>query len=76
MRTHGFTDKLGRPKSQAIEREWLSAATESPNTFLSVDCEAEPNICAKYDISSYPTLYLFENETPVTKYQGPYRASA
>lgn len=67
-----------RPKSQALEAEWLSAVAESRgHTLLSIDCQDESTLplCARHDIGSYPSLRLFKKGNHVANYKGPRRAS-
>lgn len=73
-----LTDRSTRPKSRALEAEWLSAVADSrSHTLLSIDCENESTLplCAKHDVRSYPSLRLFKKGNYVTDYKGPRRAS-
>lgn len=66
----GVSLTLGRSKSQAFENEWLSAVSISDYSLLSIDCDAEPGICAKHEANSRPTLRAFEKGNAVTTYLG------
>ena len=37
---------------------------------IKVDCTVHSNTCTKQGVKGYPTLILFENGEPVTKYNG------
>ncbi|KUI73458.1 Protein disulfide-isomerase [Cytospora mali] len=66
------------PKSQALEKEWLLAVSDTKIPLRSIDCEAESRLCAELMIESYPTLKLFEKADSgyaSTTYLGPRRAS-
>ncbi|KAI7787512.1 hypothetical protein LA080_015733 [Diaporthe eres] len=58
---------------QAFEDEWLSAVSKSDHSLLSIDCEAEPGVCAKHEVNSGPTLRIFERGNAVATYLGTFR---
>ncbi|ROW10607.1 hypothetical protein VMCG_01624 [Cytospora schulzeri] len=64
--------------SQALEKEWLLAISDTESSFLSIDCETESRLCADFMIESHPTLKVFEKADSgysSTTYLGPQRAS-
>lgn len=70
-----FTD-FHRPKTQALEKEWQAAVPSAEDQLISVDCHTDRDQCAEYQVTSYPTLRLFQNGKPVVDYSGPRRSSA
>ncbi|KAK7935432.1 hypothetical protein PG985_000927 [Apiospora marii] len=66
-----------RDKSKALELEWAPAVAElTAISTLSVDCSQAAAVCQKYDVSSYPSLKVFQGGEPKSTYLGPRRASA
>lgn len=69
---------IRRPKSRALEKEWLLAVSEPQRgTLLSVDCEDEAtsSLCVDANVDTFPSLNLFKDGKYVTTYRGSRHAS-
>ncbi|KAI1773679.1 thioredoxin-like domain-containing protein [Hypoxylon cercidicola] len=66
----------GAIKSEHLETEWSLANPEAQLPFVSVDCEANPAVCATYGVDSTSTVRLFKQGEVIATYNGPRRASA
>lgn len=75
--THSVTDWTPRrPKSAALETEWLAAAAEGEDRLISINC-ADPAIsCDREGVESLPMIVLFNRGDAVARYRGPARAAA
>ncbi|KAI4868476.1 thioredoxin-like domain-containing protein [Hypoxylon rubiginosum] len=63
-------------KSEHLETEWSLATPEAHIPFVSVDCEANPAICASHGVGSTSTVKLYKQGEAISTYNGPRRASA
>ncbi|KAI6087174.1 thioredoxin-like domain-containing protein [Hypoxylon rubiginosum] len=63
-------------KSEHLETEWSLAAPEAQLPFVSIDCDADPGICAAYGVGSISTVRLLKQGEAKATYNGPRRASA
>ena len=72
---HGTHDSA-MPKSRAVRNGWATPAPrvaselEPQFRFLKVDTEAEPELSARYQIRSIPTLMVFKNGAIVAQQAG------
>lgn len=56
-----------------LEWEWPAIKGKEPNV-LSVDCDAEPELCLEHDVRHYPTVRAYLTGKMVARYRGPRRA--
>ncbi|KAK3375072.1 thioredoxin-like domain-containing protein [Podospora didyma] len=67
-------------KSAALELDWLSAVaggTAGRDHFASIDCVASKAVCDSFaEVSSYPSIVLFQLGKPLSQYRGARRAVA
>ena len=62
---------------RALKPEFESASRTSKVQFCEVDCDANPKVCAEYDVQSYPTLGFFDkNSLEMKPYEGERRSDA
>jgi hypothetical protein len=71
-----YIDVFHRPKSAALEPEWLSAVAKSKDRLVSFDCSGDESPCDREGIDSLPFIVFFQNGDTVKHYQGPSRAEA
>jgi thioredoxin-like negative regulator of GroEL len=60
------------PHCKMMAEDFAEASTAFTNvTFAGVDCQAHNSVCEKYNVSGYPTIYLFtpKNSTGI-KFEG------
>ncbi|KIW18799.1 hypothetical protein PV08_03088 [Exophiala spinifera] len=69
------------PPCLSLAEEWATAESELTQPLVSVDCTAEPDLCAEHDVRSYPAIRLFHgrlagdtNKTSSIRYRGPRKA--
>ncbi|KAI2609140.1 thioredoxin-like domain-containing protein [Hypoxylon sp. NC1633] len=63
-------------RSENLEIEWSLVIPGAQLPFVSVDCEANPGLCASYGMSSYPILKMLKQGKVESTYNGPRRAFA
>ncbi|OTA94507.1 hypothetical protein M434DRAFT_394657 [Hypoxylon sp. CO27-5] len=63
-------------KSESLEREWSLAIPEARIPLISIDCAANPDLCASYGVSSSSTVKLLQHGEAKSIYNGPRRAAA
>lgn len=66
----------GPCKAMAPVYERIAAEFEPEVRFLKVDTEAEPELAARHDIRSIPTLVLFQNGAEVARQAGAMNADS
>ncbi|KAL6252938.1 protein disulfide-isomerase precursor [Rhinocladiella similis] len=68
------------PPCLSLLEEWATAESELTQPLVSVDCTAEPDLCAEHDVRSYPAIRLFHglatNMTNSIRYRGPRKATS
>ena len=65
-----WAEWCGPCKAMAPAYERVAAELEPSARFLKVDTEAEPELAARYDIRSIPTLILFRHGEPTARITG------
>ena len=65
-----------RPKSAALETEWLAAAAESKDRLISINCGGPDSSCDREGVESLPMIVLFNKGDAIAQYRGPARAAA
>ncbi|KUJ15828.1 uncharacterized protein LY89DRAFT_97094 [Mollisia scopiformis] len=61
--------------SKALEAEWISATSQTNQHLLSIDCKAEADLCAEYDVVSFPAIRLLKGSESSMRYKGPRKSS-
>lgn len=68
---------IARKHSQALEPEWkLVQESEGGERAVSVDCSAEPVLCYRSGVSSFPTIRLHRPDGKQSRYRGPRKATS
>ncbi|KAI3392971.1 hypothetical protein diail_4920 [Diaporthe ilicicola] len=58
-----------------LEREWLSVQSSAEkDTVLAVDCSKHAKLCGEFDIVSFPTIRLHQQDGTVERFRGPRKA--
>lgn len=65
----GFCKKL-KPTWMDLSKEDFSAKTDVPVQIANVDCTKNNDLCSEYKVTGFPTLILFVEGSPRTKYKG------
>lgn len=63
-------------KTEHLETTWSLAIPDAKVPLVSVDCSANPTVCASHGVSSSSTIKLFKKGEALSTYIGPRRASA
>lgn len=71
-----WAEWCGPCKAMAPAYERVASELEPEIRFLKVDTEAEPELSARYNIRSIPTLMLFRNGNVVAQQPGAVNATA
>ncbi|KAK0724359.1 hypothetical protein B0H67DRAFT_103111 [Lasiosphaeris hirsuta] len=61
---------------QALETEWTAIQPQDSDRIASVDCSAESKLCEEFQISSFPTIRLYQQNGKPYRYRGPRRAAS
>ena len=65
------------PPCESLASEWAAAKAKLPQPLISIDCAAEPSLCAAHNVRSYPAIRLFRaGSEHSSRYRGPRKASA